>query len=831
MGRNVVIARMRAIQRKIRQAVKANPSENATYRNRLALLAVFWLFMIFGKQWVHDPDPNMKLLAWGHLISLVLTIAARIWFLRSPKRNDVRLVILILIDCYTASVAIAYGGGAGIPFIFAYLWASFGNGFRFGVPMLRNGAIIGVISFLAVASVTPYWRERPEVAIMVLSILVILPAYAVGLIRQLERAIAGAEAASVAKSKFLAMMSHELRTPLNSIINLSMMLPNKGNFDADQEAMSMAITQSGEELLEMVDNVLQVARAEEQIAAAPPEMVDLYEIVKSVDLSLRPLAFQKKLQLQFRIDSALEEYVESTGAHLKKIMMNLAGNAIKFTETGGVYVLLSRAGNEEIPRLRIAVQDTGPGIPEERRSAIFQRFQQLDNAKNNQLGGVGLGLAIASDLVVALDGQLRLDTNYTDGTRFEVDLPLRPMSKIGEVKPVRSPVFIFGEGDSQQLEQFLNTVHVSFTRIPDNYSEVEFCDRLRADAALVFIQGAARFSLLKKMSKSDCFQKSFFIEMLAPEDEPINDFPFLMSLQKDDAVGLRKVINFAAIYESHDAETESNFENLTILVADDKKTNLEVARRILQSLGAKAVLATNGEEAHDLMARDDGVIDLVLMDVNMPVVDGIEATKLIRAGEAGGKRVPIVGLTADITEEGIEKCHQAGMDGVMHKPLRVNELRNLLQETQMLKPHETKKSDVPRSDDNVLDLPRLQELASLDPDGAFINEVAHTFYDDALDILTQAREAVDRRDVTALQKMRHAMRSTAVSFGATAIDRVCEEARSMDAMEIEQGGEVFINRLVEELRLLQSALRENNLAEITPDMVEKIAASANGNKS
>ena len=149
----------------------------------------------------------------------------------------------------------------------------------------------------------------------------------------------------------------------------------------------------------------------------------------------------------------------------------------------------------------------------------------------------------------------------------------------------------------------------------------------------------------------------------------------------------------------------------------------------------------------------------------------------------------------------------------------------------MLKPHETKKSDVPRSDDNVLDLPRLQELASLDPDGAFINEVAHTFYDDALDILTQAREAVDRRDVTALQKMRHAMRSTAVSFGATAIDRVCEEARSMDAMEIEQGGEVFINRLVEELRLLQSALRENNLAEITPDMVEKIAASANGNKS
>ena len=833
------------IRRRISAAGKKNPSENATYRNRLALLAAFWLAIVVSKDLIDDPAIKLSYLAWGHLLSIGLTIISRIWFVVRPERQDLRLIISIAIDCLTASIAVAYGGIVGVPFVFAYLWASFGNGFRFGVTMLRYGAVIGFGSFFLVALTTPYWREKPEITLMIMTILLILPAYAAGLINRLEQAIAGEKAASVAKSKFLAMMSHELRTPLNSIINLSLMMPQKGNFDDDQKAMAMSINQSGETLLEMVDNILIVSKAEEQAIASPAERVDLYELLRTIDLGLRPLAFQKKLSLQLRMDSGLSRYVESTGAHLKKILLNLGGNAIKFTDAGSVSILLERCEEDEQEFLLIKVSDTGAGIPKDRQDAIFQRFAQLENAKANQLGGVGLGLAICADLANAMGGRIWLESEEGKGSDFCVMVPLREIDSKVELVPIHSSVYVYGDGDSHFLELALQSAGIICTRICDNMSAEDFAERLTHDAALVFVQGKSRAELPKFMRQADSYQKSFLIEVVEKEEQPFADFPYFMTIGKEDDDALGRVLGFAAGYEMA-AQEMASIPSLTVLLADDKDTNLEVARRMLENEGHQVFVARNGEEAFERALEYHDEIDLILMDVNMPLVDGLEATKLIRAGEAGGVRCTIYGLTADITEDGVAGCMRAGMDGVLHKPLRQSELHNILQEVSVLKPQQpveqqaeralvalgesptTKPRVKPKTKSlaNSIDLDRLQELQSLDPSGEFVSEIAATFFTDALEIMAGTRAAVEARDIQQLQKMRHAMRSTAVSFGAISIDHLCEKARAIDIGEIETAGDKFIDALIGELRTVLEELASHDFANLDPVLMEELEKTA-----
>jgi two-component system, sensor histidine kinase RpfC len=844
------------IRRRIYAAGKKNPSENATYRNRLALLATFWLAIMLSKDFIEDSAINLTILAWGHLLSIGLTILSRIWFVLQPERRDLRLIISIAIDCLTASIAVAFGGIVGVPFVFAYLWASFGNGFRFGVTMLRYGAVIGFGSFFLVAIVTPYWRDKPEITLMVMTILLILPAYAAGLINRLEQAIAGEKAASGAKSKFLAMMSHELRTPLNSIINLSLMMPQKGNFDDDQKAMAMSINQSGETLLEMVDNILIVSKAEEQAIATPAERVDLFELLRTIDLGLRPLAFQKKLNLQLRVDSGLTRYVESTSAHLKKILLNLGGNAIKFTKEGSVSILLERWEEEDQEFLHIKVSDTGSGIPKDRQEAIFQRFAQLENAKANQLGGVGLGLAICADLAAAMGGRIWLESEEGKGACFCVIVPLTELEDKNALVPVQSSVYIYGDGDSHFLELALQSTDIICTRISDDMSVEEFADKLTHDAALVFVQGKARSKLPEFMRQADSYQKSILIEVLDTEEQGYDDFPYFMTIGKEDDEALGRVLGFAAGYEVA-AQELASIPSLTVLLADDKETNLEVARRMLENEGHQVFVARNGEEAFETALDYHGEIDLVLMDVNMPLVDGLEATKLIRAGEAGGDRCTIYGLTADITEDGVAGCMRAGMDGVLHKPLRQSELHNILQEVSVLKPQETpeqrpvqlyeglKEQALPENhkrptnapklvsdkiSDNAaaksIDLDRLEELQSLDPSGNFVAEIASTFFTDAMEIMAGTRAAVEARDVQQLQKMRHAMRSTAVSFGAVSIDQLCEKARAIDIDEIEAAGDKFIDALIGELRIVLDELAIHEFANLDPVLIEELEKTA-----
>ncbi len=833
------------IRRQIIAAGKKNPSENATYRNRLVLLAAFWLAIVVSKDFIDDSAINLPFLAWGHLFSIGLTILSRIWFVLQPQRRDSRLIISIAIDCLTASIAVAYGGIVGVPFVFAYLWASFGNGFRFGVTMLRYGAVIGFGSFFIVAITTPYWRDKPEITLMVMTILLILPAYAAGLINRLEQAIAGEKAASGAKSKFLAMMSHELRTPLNSIINLSLMMPQKGNFDDDQKAMAMSINQSGETLLEMVDNILIVSKAEEQAIAAPAERVDLYELLRTIDLGLRPLAFQKKLNLQLRMDSGLSRYVESTGAHLKKILLNLGGNAIKFTDEGRVSILLERREEEDREFLYIKVSDTGAGIPKDRQDAIFQRFAQLENAKANQLGGVGLGLAICADLANAMGGRIWLESEEGKGSDFCVMVPLREMESKIELVPVHSSVYIYGDGDSHFLELALQSAGIVCTRISDDMSAEDLADRLTHDAALVFVQGKSRAELPKFMRQAESYQKSFLIEVVEKEEQPFADFPYFMTIDKEDDDALGRVLGFAAGYEMA-AQDMVSIPSLTVLLADDKDTNLEVARRMLENEGHKVFVARNGQEAFELALDRHGEIDLILMDVNMPQVDGLEATKLIRAGEAGGERCTIYGLTADITEGGVAGCMRAGMDGVLHKPLRQSELHNILQQISVQKPQSAEQQtdqvvvalekEVPSDEDSLkpptkilahaIDLNRLQELQSLDPSGEFVAEIAATFFTDALEIMAGTRAAVEAKDVQKLQKMRHAMRSTAVSFGAVSIDRLCEKARAIDIDEIESAGDKFIDALIGELRTVLEELANHDFASLDPALIGELEKTA-----
>ncbi|MEZ6037101.1 MAG: response regulator [Planctomycetota bacterium] len=512
---------------------------------------------------------------------------------------------------------------------------------------------------------------------------------------ELQRAVESAEAANRAKSTFVANMSHEIRTPLNAILGMTELALETMDMAEMREYLGV-IKSSGTSLLSILCDILDLSKIESEKLELCPMPADIEAVVLD---ALRPLTARiqsKDLELLVELHPDVADGYVVDDVRLRQILTNLVGNAIKFTTEGYVRVSLSRrpiGGPAGTEMLRIEIEDTGVGIPLDRQDAVFSPFTQADNTITRRYAGTGLGLSITQRLVQLMGGTIGLTSQPGVGTTFHLELPLLPCARPGDAPPtppegtrllllshstvlaracaamaqrLRLP-FVLIEGEKQLAEMTPHDVVLLDERDPDADDALCALVPHRPNGLRPLLVLSSFHDLANAASR--CRQHRFAGYVTKPVSA------------RELAARLRFIANDHANANEAQQPAGAAYANqrgpLRILVAEDNAVNQKLIQRILERDQHQVAIAENGRICCELWQH--GSYDLVLMDMQMPEMSGLEATAAIREQEAlRGERIPIIGLTANTTPEDHAACLQAGMDEVLPKPVSIPRLRETL---------------------------------------------------------------------------------------------------------------------------------------------------------
>jgi len=761
--------------------------EQAFIRLILVSIVFTWFFSF-------DHLTAYKVCAGYLLLSLLLIL----WIIISPKPNSARRIIGAIGDMSATSAGLFLAGEMATPLLAVYLWVITGNGFRYGIKYLFISMALALTGFMAAYFIHPFWTEHLWISAAIFITIIIVPLYMVSLIKKLHLAIHEAKAANQAKSQFIANMSHELRTPLNGIIGMNdLSLSTKLN--SEQKRFAFVIKESAYHLLGLIERILDMAKIEAGKLELTNEPFDLHQLMHGVVAMFEGQAAEKQITIALNIDPQVPFDLVGGPKHLRQVLLNIIGNAVKFTLSGSVTVSVRQARDSDGTQLVFSVSDTGIGMSAEAQKKVFEHFTQADTSITRRFGGTGLGTTIAKKMTETMGGSIELKSELGVGTTFTIQIPFeRQAGKTTAKDLTQVNILLLGEaGSTGALETMLNrwATHYSviedekliLSRLVDAWSVGQPYDVLILQNELLQYQPESIAHAIRDKHELN----ELDMILIAPEQNGLLEpalieagFSTLLHQPLQESLLFNALHASSVIHHSSDVisiaevmQKKSTLQKMNILLAEDNPVNQEVMNEMLTRAGHSVDIVEDGELALNALAGEKSY-DLVILDMNMPDLSGLDVLKQFRFMDTSAS-IPVLMLSADALAETVKQCLEAGANDYLTKPVQAT---TLLEKISEYSPHaqtQNDKADVieqcQKKRDTLFDESVLQDLFALISSPEKQQQLLDTFVQTSRDHLKQLQLVAGKGDIQAYLLRIHSLRGGAATLGASSIVSLCSQ--------------------------------------------------------